>query len=141
MSCDAIAITATLWLAFASPADGATLRPAAAVSAPASPLMAEPLFADIVARAGALKTRVEGWKGQTGDLAGFGAFKTELAALAELDMKAHHMLAERGTPFAFVSGSRREDVPPALQHAPFLPKPYDPQDIERTFLARLARQG
>ena len=97
MSCDAIAVTATLWLAFAAPADGATLRPAAAVSAPASPLAAEPLFADIVARAGALKTRVEGWKGQAGALAGFGAFKTELTALAELDMKAHDVLAERGT--------------------------------------------
>ncbi len=97
MSCDAIAVTATLWLAFASPADGATLRPVAAVSAPASPLASEPLFADIIARAGALKARVEGWRGQTGPLDGFAAFKTELAALTELDMKAHHLLAERGT--------------------------------------------
>ena len=97
MSCDAIAVTATLWLAFASPSDGAMLRPVAAVSAPASPLTAEPLFADIVARAGALKTRVEGWRGQTGALDGFAAFKTDLATLTELDMKAHHLLAERGT--------------------------------------------
>lgn len=97
MSCDAIAVTATLWLAFAAPGDEATLRPTAAVSAPASPLAAEPLFADIVARAGALKTRVEGWKGQTGALEGFAAFKTEVAALTALDMKAHHLLAERGT--------------------------------------------
>jgi len=97
MSCDAIAVTATLWLAFASPADGATLRPVAAVNAPASPLASEPLFADIITRAGALKARVEGWRGQTGPLDGFAAFKTELAALTELDMKAHHLLAERGT--------------------------------------------
>ncbi|MDP2259187.1 MAG: hypothetical protein Q8J89_05680 [Caulobacter sp.] len=96
MSCDAIAVTATLWLAFAAPADGATLRPAAAVTAQASPLTAEPLFADIVARAGALKTRVEGWRGQTGALDGFAAFKSDIARLVELDMKAHHLLAERG---------------------------------------------
>jgi len=96
MSCDAIAVTATLWLAFAGPADGAALRPAAAVSAPATPLTAEPLFADIVARAGALKTRVEGWKGQTGALDGFAAFKSDIARLVDLDMKAHHLLAERG---------------------------------------------
>lgn len=51
------------------------------------------------------------------------------------------LLAECGTPFAFVSGARREDVPPPLRQVPFLPKPYDPQDIERTFLARLAHQG
>ena len=50
-------------------------------------------------------------------------------------------LAERGTPFAFVSGARREDVPPPLRQVPFLPKPYDPQDIERRFLAGLAHRG
>lgn len=51
------------------------------------------------------------------------------------------LLAERGTPFAFVSGSRRDEVPPPLRGVPFLPKPYDPQEVERTFLARLARRG
>jgi DNA-binding NtrC family response regulator len=50
-------------------------------------------------------------------------------------------LADRGMPFVFVSGARREDVPSPLRQVPFLPKPYDPQDIERTFLARLAHQG
>ena len=34
-----------------------------------------------------------------------------------------------------------QDVPLPLRQVPFLPKPYDPQDIERKFLARLAHQG
>ena len=51
------------------------------------------------------------------------------------------LLAAHGTPFVFVSGARQEEVPPALRQVPFLPKPYDPQDIERTFLARLADRG
>jgi DNA-binding LytR/AlgR family response regulator len=46
-------------------------------------------------------------------------------------------LHARGTPFAFVSGARRDEVPPHLQQVPFLPKPYDPQDIEQTFLTGL----
>jgi DNA-binding response OmpR family regulator len=69
------------------------------------------------------------------------------AALLDIDVldgktfPVAHLLAERGTPFAFVSGARREDVPLPLRQVPFLPKPYDPQDIERKFLARLAHQG
>lgn len=51
------------------------------------------------------------------------------------------LLAAQGTPFAFVSGAQREAVPPPLRQAPFLPKPYDPEDIERTFLARTASPG
>jgi DNA-binding LytR/AlgR family response regulator len=49
------------------------------------------------------------------------------------------LLHERGTPFAFVSGSRPEDVPPPLRSVPFLPKPYDPGDIERMLRSRLSR--
>ncbi len=49
------------------------------------------------------------------------------------------LLHERGTPFAFVSGSRPEDVPAPLRDVPFVPKPYHPEDIERTLLARLSR--
>lgn len=69
------------------------------------------------------------------------------AALLDIDVldgktfPVAQLLAERGTPFAFISGARREDVPPPLRQVPFLPKPYDPQDIERNFLARLAHQG
>ncbi|WP_206664466.1 response regulator [Dankookia rubra] len=69
------------------------------------------------------------------------------AALLDIDVldgktfPVAHLLAECGTPFAFVSGARREEVPLPLRQAPFLPKPYDPQDIERTFLAGLASRG
>lgn len=97
MSCDAIALSASLWLAFAPTGDGAALQPAAAVSAPAAPLAAEPLFADIVGRAGALKAQAEGWTGKTGDLAGFADFKARIGQLAELDMQGHRLLAARGT--------------------------------------------
>lgn len=96
MSCDAIALSAIIWLSGA-PAQGAFVaQPTVAVSAPTS-VAQEPLFADIVVRAGALKTQVEGWKGQTGPLAGFDAFKVQLAQLADLDMQGHKILAERGT--------------------------------------------
>ena len=47
------------------------------------------------------------------------------------------LLHERGTPFAFVSGSRPEEIPPALRNVPFVPKPYDPATIVRTLASRL----
>lgn len=47
-------------------------------------------------------------------------------------------LRETGTPFAFVSGSRLEEVPPELQHATFIPKPYRARDIERLISERAA---
>lgn len=97
MSCDPVALSAIIWLAAAAPQEPATLRPAVAVSAAPSPLASEPLFADIVARAGALRGRAEGWKGQTGALPGFAEFKTDIARLADLDMEGHRALAARGT--------------------------------------------
>ena len=66
------------------------------------------------------------------------AFDAALLDIDVIDGKTFdvaQMLAERGTPFAFVSGAQREEVPPPLRQVPFLPKPYDPQDIERSFLA------
>lgn len=96
MSCDAIALSATIWLAFASPQGAPALQPAAAVSAPTS-VAQEPLFADIVVRAGALQTQAEAWRGKDGALPGFAAFKLQLSQLAELDMKGHLLLKERGT--------------------------------------------
>lgn len=75
---------------------------------------------------------------------GDAAFDAALLDIDVLDGKTFEvarLLAEQGTPFVFVSGARQEDVPPPLRQVPFLPKPYDPQDIERTFLARLAGQG
>jgi hypothetical protein len=95
MSCDAIALSALLWLASASPDVAA--KPTPAVAAAPTSVAQEPLFADIVVRAGALKTQVEAWKGVAGPLAGFDAFKGRLTELADLDMQGHKLLAARGT--------------------------------------------
>src|SRR5215217_5540517 len=96
MSCDAIALSAMLWLASASPEAAAAPKTSTLASAPVS-VAQEPLFADIVGRAGALKAQVEAWKGVTGDLPGFEGFKSRLGELAALDMKANKRLAEVGT--------------------------------------------
>lgn len=96
MSCDPVALVASVWLASSSPMTGA-VTPAATVSAPPGSVASEPLFMDIVKRANALRTEVDGWKGKDGPLAGFDAFKTEVEKLAELDMRAHRLLKERGT--------------------------------------------
>jgi hypothetical protein len=96
MSCDAVALAATLWMASAAPM-AATAAPAVAVSAPPSSVAGEPLFADIVKRAEALKTEVDGWKGKAGPLPGFDAFAAQITELSGLDMQAHLLLAKRGT--------------------------------------------
>ncbi|ATQ41255.1 hypothetical protein [Caulobacter mirabilis] len=96
MSCDAIALSAMLWFAAASPQAAPPVAAPAVATAPTSALAQEPLFADIVGRAGALKGQVEAWKGKS-VLDGFDGFKVKLGELAELDMKGHRLLAERGT--------------------------------------------
>ncbi|MDP1630716.1 MAG: hypothetical protein Q8L66_04785 [Caulobacter sp.] len=95
MSCDAIAFSAMLWMASASPTAVAA-APAVAVAAPA-PVAGEPLFMDIVKRADALKGQVDGWKGQDGALPGFDVFSRQIGELSALDMQAHLLLAKRGT--------------------------------------------
>lgn len=97
MSCDAVALSAIFWLSAASPQAASAPTPVPAVAAAPAPLAAEPLFADIIARAGALRTTVEGWAGRTGELPGFAAFKADVGALAGLDMKGHEVLKARGT--------------------------------------------
>ena len=91
MSCAAITAIAALWLA-AAPA-----QPSAGVSPPPPPpgvsVAQEPLFADIVARAGALKTAVEAFKAGPPTP----AFKQAIGELAALDMRGHLALAQRGT--------------------------------------------
>jgi hypothetical protein len=89
MSCE-IAAAAMLWLAAATGPVGP--EPKAAPPAVAH----EPLFADIVARAGGLKSQVDALRG-TPTAALPDAFKTGVAELAELDMKGHVTLAQRGT--------------------------------------------
>lgn len=95
MSCDAVALAATLWMASATPM-AASPAPAVAVSAPSS-VASEPLFLDIVKRADALKAQVDGWKGKEGPLPGFDGFAARIGELSGLDMQAHLLLAKRGT--------------------------------------------
>jgi len=101
MSCDAIAFSALLWLASISPAPQPTA--AAALSVPAS-VAGEPLFADIVRRAGGLKLQVEAYRkslnadpaAPAAALPGAEAFGAGIAELSALDMKGHLTLKERG---------------------------------------------
>lgn len=86
MSCSAAAMLSALWLAAAPAGAGA---PAAA-----PPSMAqEPLFAEIVSRAGALKAEVEAFKGRSEPIPS--TFKQRIVQLAALDMEAHRALAAR----------------------------------------------
>ncbi|KRB40578.1 hypothetical protein [Phenylobacterium sp. Root700] len=87
MSCSAAALLSTLWLATA-PAGPATAAPP-----PAAAVAIEPLFADIVRRAGVLKAEVEAFKGKTAPIPA--TFKQQVSELAALDMQAHRTLAER----------------------------------------------
>ena len=89
MSCD-VAAAAFLFFAAAGPAPSAVHQP------PAISVAREPLYADIVARAAALKAQVESFEmaGAMADIPGFSASINELAAL---DMKGHLDLAARGT--------------------------------------------
>ena len=38
-------------------------------------------------------------------------------------------LADRGTPFALLTGYSRKDLPPQLAHAPLIDKPFDPRTV------------
>jgi hypothetical protein len=107
MSCD-VAAAAFLFLASAHPGPGAPpliridaqLAPAAATS----PLVKEPLFADIIKRAAQLKSDTDAYRKQTAKavnaslaLPRFDDFQTRVAALSDLDMQGHLELAKRGT--------------------------------------------
>lgn len=83
MSCDAIAAAAFLWLASSAPTPAPTQAPVVSVAQ-------EPLFVDIVRRAAALKTEANAG---AADMAGF---KTRIGELADLDMKGHITLRDRG---------------------------------------------
>lgn len=101
MSCG-IALAVALMLADPAVAQAASL-PSVAPSAPVS-VAQEPLFADLVARSGALKSIVDGWatSGEA-DRSGFftgaayAAFKAQTTDLAQRDMQGHLILKERGT--------------------------------------------
>jgi hypothetical protein len=99
MSCD-VAVAAYLMFASAGPG-GASVQLAVA-AAPAS-VASEPLFRDIVGRAGRLKSEVESYrKGLTGaagavPLPRFDAFTDQIGQLAALDQQGHELLKARGT--------------------------------------------
>ena len=101
MSCG---LALTIALSMSNPAVAlAAEQPPAAVGAPVS-VAGEPLFADIVARSGALKAVVDGWAASkaTEDAAfftsqAFVGFKAQAEALAALDLQGHLVLKERGT--------------------------------------------
>lgn len=105
MSCDAVAFSAFLWLASTGSAPAVDPAPVVA-TAPAAPasVASEPLFADIVRRAGGLKAQAETYrKGLPNDptaaappLKDFNAFQAKIDELSALDMKGHVTLKERG---------------------------------------------
>lgn len=81
----------------------AAIQPPAAADAPVS-VAGEPLFADIIARSGALRGVVQGWIDagaidQSDFAAGpaFAGFRTRAVELAALDMQGHVILKDRGT--------------------------------------------
>ena len=98
MSCDVAA--AALYLAFAAPSmDDATLRQPhvlVAAKAGANPLSREPLFADIVRRARALRGTVDQLR-QADHPDAARQLSEPVKALSALDLKAHLALAARGT--------------------------------------------
>jgi hypothetical protein len=99
MSCD-VALAAFLMFAQAGPGTPATIVPAVA-QAPAS-VAAEPLFVDIVGRAGALKSQVDSYRkslagaSEAITLPQFNAFSDAIGQLSALDQKGHEVLVARG---------------------------------------------
>jgi hypothetical protein len=108
MSCD-LALSAAILMAAFHPGGAVTAgvapslliqAAAPASAAPMNPLAREPLYADIVRRATALRSQVQAYQTGVGGLAAlphFDQFKTDIAALSGLDMQGHLDLAKRGT--------------------------------------------
>ena len=100
MSCDVAAIAASLWLASTAAVAPPPATPA--VDKPTPPSVAsEPLFVDIVKRAGLLKAQTQAYEKGSLDagfdhMAGASDFETAVAQLSDLDMKGHVELASRG---------------------------------------------
>ena len=103
MSCDAISMSLTLWLAAAGPGGApATLQSQLAIATPPS-VAQEPMFADIVKRAKSLKAEVETYRkattgsdGKAAALADFNSFSKRIVSLSEADMRGHLELTKRG---------------------------------------------
>ena len=100
MSCD-VAMAAYLFLASAGPG-APPPQVVATLEAPKS-VASQPLFVDIVKRAGRLRGEVEHYRtpalkaaAAAQSLPGFDKFKSDLAELAALDMQGHVELAKTG---------------------------------------------
>jgi len=106
-SCTAAASAAFLWLA-AGPQDLPREPPA-----PPTAVALEPLFADIVARAKALKAEAASLRGG----AATDHFRQGVKDLSDLDMKGHIVLAERKTDgdLKCILKGISEDLPLKLQ--------------------------
>lgn len=103
MSCD-VAVAAFLMFASAGPG-GAVVTPAvSAATSPAVPqsVAGEPLFQDIVGRAGRLKAEAEAFRKAVGQsatpstLPGLDDFSAQIGQLAALDEQGHQTLVARG---------------------------------------------
>ena len=100
MSCDVAAIAASLWLASTAAVAPPPATPA--VDRPTPPSVAsEPLFVDIVTRAGALKVQAQAFEKGSLDAdfdhtAGASDFEAAVAKLSDLDMQGHVELKSRG---------------------------------------------
>jgi hypothetical protein len=145
MSCDAVAAAAMLWLASTSPAvphaPGLTL---AVAEAPKS-VAAEPLFADIVKRAAALKAQTEAFRKDdlsvaVSALPNYAAFRTSIGQLAELDMQGHLTLKARGATddLKCILRGISQDLPVRIQEleAAATPKAREDALKEMTYLLR-----
>jgi hypothetical protein len=98
MSCDAIALAATLWFAASTGAPPPSATPAVI---PPPSVASEPLFADIVRRAAALKSETQDYEkgpleASARQLPDFAAFEAQVGQLSELDMQGHVVLVNRG---------------------------------------------
>ena len=98
MSCDAVALAATLWLASTSAAPPPA-APATSVTPPS--VASEPLFVSIVSRAGQLKAETKAYESAPTDggvdkLKDFSTFETAIGELSSLDMQGHVQLVQRG---------------------------------------------
>lgn len=108
MPCAAIAASSLLWLA-AAPAPKTPEPPPIAAA-----VILEPLFADIVARATALKAQAEALRA-SGQAPGE-EFKTGIAELAELDMAGQKRIRDKGVDgdLACILRGIAEDLPVKL---------------------------
>ena len=98
MSCDAVALAATLWLASTAAAPAPTSG--APVLTPPS-VAGEPLFVGIVQRASKLRSETRAWEaapleGGLDKLQGFPGFEADVEQLSSLDMQGHVELVQRG---------------------------------------------